>query len=183
LARLDEPKGRLKRSVSPIRCLILAGSSFFLFAAPAGAQQPGRGFGWQLDAGWSSYHVTRQNGNGFGPTARVHRRVIGALGLELDLTTLLSSDGFYDLKGAAADLGVTVSWNPQRFTATLALGGGGILGSDSDGSVIGMGGAWLSGEMTVWLREHIGFFGRTGIRAWTSGDTSASLAAGIAFRF
>lgn len=154
-----------------------------LFAPPAAAQLGGRSHAWQLDAGWTSYHVTRENGNGVGPVVRIQRRVAGPVGLALDLTAILNSDGFYDARGAAADFGVTASWTPQRFTATGALGGGAILGSDSDGSVIGAGGGWVAGEMTVWLLDQLGFFGRAGIRIWTSDHSSGSLAGGIAFRF
>lgn len=140
---------------------------------------------WTLAPGVSHHDVSDINGWGPGVALTAAYGISNWWGLEFTPTLILSTDGLHNFSGPAGDLGAmfTLVKGGDVLAIILSAGATGILGSDSDGSLLAKGGAYAAARAHLWLSDWAGLYVRGTGRFFNDGSLGASGAAGLAVRF
>lgn len=152
-------------------------------SAPLAAQNVA---GWQLAGTVSTIRIGDSNGWGRGPGLRIDRSSTGPIGMTAAVRALVTSTGFYEFEGAAADLGIGLALVRAPVDVRAIAGGAFLIGGDSDGTPGYLGGPWGGLRLGVPIAGRIGIVATGWGGFWVrSGEilSSAAFDGGLTFRF
>lgn len=164
----------------------LAAAFLLSLTAPLHAQDSDGGRRWALAVGGTTQRIDTISRNGWaqGPSFTLAHLFGERIGGELNLKIFVTSTGFYTLRGAAADLGVVYrALGTEMFDLFLSGGGTAVVGSNSDGTPVHLGGAYIGARGHVRLGGGFGLFARSALRIYQTGELGPNVEGGLSFQW